>query len=541
MQTTDPAAGQNEPYLVSCWNCLGEFEAVSAVWCSCDPKYPSKLCPFCFLCFCGATERYKQEFWRGAPARLLEELQTLTRSKDRLGDILIRMRKITTPQLLDALVEQKASGRKLGQVLLEAGVVRPEDIESALKSQGVNPLVDSRGVAYSGSPVWDQSDPAAILQYLLTLATRKEASDVQLEPKEDHIAVRYRIDGFFFRLDPIPKRFLPALVRKVLETFGLDASAERGVRAARSSARLNDVDYDLVLQILSTSFGPAITLKLINRETFIRDFTTLGMELDDRVRLVEELRSTAGLILVTSPAFNGSITTAYSLMSFLVHDQRDVLSLESPLHWQMEGVRQVEVPEGPLGPQFESTLRAMLAVRPDALMLSAVPDHATAILATQLATSLVVVASAPAPTAAQGLSSFVEMGVPPQLVAGSLSTVLGQRLVRRICRICRKPSDPPPAQTLAAHGIGPEEASTLRFFKGRGCPTCNTVGYRGRTAVFELLPATSELRSGIIQGLSSVELETLAQGAGMRRMRERCLDLVREGITTFDEFARLRL
>ncbi len=451
------------------------------------------------------------------------------------------MRKITTPQLLDALVEQKRSGRKLGQILLDAGLVRPDDIASALQSQGVSPLADTSGVPYAGSPIWDQSDPAAILNYVLTLASRKEASDIQLEPKEDHIAVRYRIDGFFFRLDPIPKRFLPGLVETVLSTFGLGPDAERGVRAARSTARFNDVDYDLVLQILPTALGPAITLKLINRETFVRDFTSLGMELDDRVRLVEELRSGAGLILVTSPAFNGSRTTSYSLMSFLVRDQKDVLSLEAPVHWQMEGVRQVDVPEGPLGPQFESTLRSMLAVRPDALMLSAVPDHATAVLAAQLATSLVVVAAATAPTAAQGLVSFLEMGIPPQLVAGSVSTVLGQRLVRRICRICRQASDPPPPQTLAAHGIGPEEASTLTFFKGKGCPTCNTVGYRGRVAVFELLPATPEVRTGILDGLSAAELETLARGAGMRCMRERCLDLVRGGITTFDEFARLRL
>ena len=474
-------------------------------------------------------------------SRLLEELQTLTRSKDRLGDILIRMRKITTPQLLDVLVEQKKSGRKLGQILLEAGLVKPEDIASALQTQGVNPLVDTHGAAYSVSPVWDQGDPAGVLQYVLTLAARKDASDVHLEPKEDHIAVRYRIDGFFFRLDPIPRRLLPGLVRTVLDTFHLTSESEKGVRGARTSTRLGDIDYDLVLQLIPTTFGPAITLKLINRDTFIRDFTSLGMELDDRVRLVEELRSGAGLFLVTSPTFNGSITTSYSLMSFLVRDQKDVLSLESPLHWRMEGVRQMEVPDGPHGPLFESTLREMLAVRPDALMLSAVPDHSTATLAAQLATSLVVVASTPAPTAAQGLVSFLELGIPSQLLAGSLSTVLCQRLVRRICRICRKPAAAPPPQTLAAHGIGPEEASTLHFFKGKGCPTCNTVGYRGRVAVFELLAATTEVRSGIIQGLSALELETLAQGAGMRRMRERCLDLLREGVTSFDEFARLRL
>jgi hypothetical protein len=141
-----------ESYLVSCWNCLGEFDAMTAVWCSDDPKNPTKLCPFCFRCFCDASPVYKQEFWNHAPPRLVDELQTLSRSKDRLGDILIRMKKLTTPQLLEVLVEQKRSGRKLGEILIEKGLVKAEDIVSALSTQGVSALVDTQGAAYASSP-----------------------------------------------------------------------------------------------------------------------------------------------------------------------------------------------------------------------------------------------------------------------------------------------------------------------------------------------------------------------------------------------------
>jgi hypothetical protein len=196
-----------EHYLVSCWNCLGEFDALNAVWCSDDPKNPTKLCPFCFRCFCSASERYKQEFWRQAPQRLRDDLNTLGRSKDKLGDILIRMKKITTPQLLEALLEQKNTGKRLGEILTERGLLTADDIAAALKSQGVTTLADTRGVAYASSPVWDQSGPDAIIQYILSLAARKGASDVQIEPKEDAISVKYRIDDFFFRVDPIPKPF----------------------------------------------------------------------------------------------------------------------------------------------------------------------------------------------------------------------------------------------------------------------------------------------------------------------------------------------
>ncbi len=243
-----------------------------------------------------------------------------------------------------------------------------------------------------------------------------------------------------------------------------------------------------MIQTVPGAQGLSATIKLVNRATFIKDFATLGLELEDRVRLVEEVRSGLGLILVTSPAYDGASTTCYSIMSFLAQGQRDVLSIESPIQWAMDGVRQVEAETAANGPKMEETLRAMAAVRPDVLMLSAIPDYATLLLAAQLASSRLVIARATSATAARGLVALRDMGVPPQLLAGSLGLVLGQRLIRTLCRICRTEAEPPPAQTLEAHGIDRDEAQGLVFFKGKGCPTCNTIGYRGRRAIFEAHP-----------------------------------------------------
>jgi type IV pilus assembly protein PilB len=530
-----------EAYLVTCWYCLGEFDSLSAVWCSHDPQKPTKLCPFCFNCFCEASEEYKQDFWKHAPSRLIEEVQTLTRSQDRLGDILIRMKKITTPQLLEALVQQKSTGQRLGELLVERRMVTNDDIAVALKTQGVSPLVDTRGVAYATSPVWDQSEPEAIIQYLLGLAARKGASDVQIEPKEDMIAVRYRIDGLYFRVDPIPKRFQPTLTQKLFEIFGLDPGGTGQPGSGRLTARLGETDYDLVAQVTPTPLGVSATIKLVNRATFIKDFTALGMEIEDRTLLIEVLQGTFGLVLVTSPPFNGANTTSYAIMNFLVQGQRNVLSLEAPVHWKIEGARQVEVASSPQGLRMEETVRSMMATRPDVLLLSAVPDRSTALLAAQLASALLVVATLPAQSAGQALAAFLQAGVAPSLLASSLAAVICQRLVRTICRICRQPAEPPAPQTLANHHIDPEEAARFRFFRGRGCPTCHTVGYRGRQAVFEVLAAAPEIRAGIQAGLSVPDLEAAAVATGTRTIREQCLDLVREGVTTFDEFTRLRL
>jgi type II secretory ATPase GspE/PulE/Tfp pilus assembly ATPase PilB-like protein len=190
---------------------------------------------------------------------------------------------------------------------------------------------------------------------------------------------------------------------------------------------------------------------------------------------------------------------------------------------------------------MEETLRSIVAVRPEAIVLSQVPDRATAVLVSQLASSVLVVAEVPSQTAAQAITAMLQLGVAPQLLASSLAAITCQRLVRQICRICRQQVDAPAPQTLAHHGISAEEATTLKFFRGVGCPSCNKVGYRGRRAIFEVMGGSPEVRASVMNGLSAAEIEAVAVGSGMITLRERCLELVREGATTFDEFTRLRL
>jgi len=529
-----------QAYLVTCWNCLGEFDSVAAVWCSDDPKNPTKLCPFCLRCFCEASAEYKRQFWRHAPPQLVDELQTLSQSQDRLGDILVRMKKITIPQLLEVLVEQKETGRRLGEILVRRRFVSQTDVDAGLRMQGVTPLKDTRA-GDSGRVYWEHSNPESTLDYLLALGARKRASDLTFEPQAEQVAVRYRIDGFAFRVDPIPKAFAPTVEQALFAMFDLDPARRAQPLSSKITAPLGDTEYDLILRTVPGPQGVGATVKLVNRSTFIKDLTTLGLELEDRVQIVEEIRSGLGLLLVTSPVFNGSATTFYALMNAVAGAHKDVLTVESPIHWVMEGVRQTEAPTGPAGPQMEASLRAMVAVRPEIIMVSTLSDSGTALVAAQLASSRLVIAAMTAPSAATGLASLRDMGVPPALLAGSLGLVTGQRLVRTVCRICSTPVDPPPARTLAAHGIEAEEAAHLRFFRGKGCPTCNRVGYRGRRALFELLPSSPQVRAALEQGLAAPEIEKAALDSGMISIRERCLELVKEGVTSFDEFARLRL
>ena len=295
-------------------------------------------------------------------------------------------------------------------------------------------------------------------------------------------------------------------------------------------------------QTVPGALGLTATIRLVNRSTFIKDFGTLGLELEDRVRLVEEIRAGIGLVVVSSPAYNGAITTAYSIMSFLAQGQRDVLSIECPVHWQMEGVRQVEAELGPQGPRIEPTLRAMVAVRPDALMVSAVPDQGTASLVTQLASSLLVVAQVPgrerrarrggAARARRALRqrSPARSGSSPRSAwCADLPHLPGAGRARRPRRRWR-PTASRRRRRAASHSsrarAAPPATRSATAAGGRSSRRCRR---------------SPEVRGEPGAGRRLEAIEKAALESGMIGIRERCLALVRDGTTSFDEFARLRL
>jgi type IV pilus assembly protein PilB len=527
-------------YAVRCWNCLAEYDAAGAVWCSCDPRNPSKLCPFCFQCFCQAEEDYKQAFWAHAPPELLEEVATLKRSKDRLGEILIQNQRLTTPQLLEALAEQKKTGGLLGKILVQKGLVTQSDIDDALRYQGYKPLVDTHGQDVAGAAVTPTTAPSEVLAYLLKLGAKKGASDIHIEPNEEELTIKYRIDGFFYKVNPMPRTLLEPLLASIKATFKLEEDKDGHSMKGRMLTRLQERDYELVVLTLPTRQGPSATIKLIDRRHFIKNFTALGLGPAQQLALVKALDGPFGLVVVSAPAYNGAMTTCYSLMDHVAKSERKVVSLENPVQWQVPYVNQVEVGPG-TGLSFERALRSVVNVKPDVLFMLDLPDKVAASVACQLATSLLVVLTFPAFSAAEAVWRLFEFGVPPSLVSQSLSLVMCQRLVRRICTICREGGVAADPTKVAPYGITPDEARNLRLFRGKGCPSCNRIGYRRRKGVFEQLILDRSLRDLIAQRPSPTQLEASAREGGMETLRERCLRDVREGTTSLDEFIRWRL
>jgi len=529
-----------EIYKVRCWNCLNDFEAVEAVWCSCDPKHPAKLCPFCFSCFCPADASYKRDFWDGAPQALKDEVSMLERSLDRLGEILIRNQRLKTPQLLEALQVQERTGELLGKILIEKELVTQNDIDDALRYQGYQPLVDTRGLEVTPAPASSNASPSEILEHLLGIAARKGASDIHLEPTDTELTVKLRIDGLFYKIKPLRIDALVPMLARVRELFGLDAEGEELPQRGRAHLELERHDFDLLVHTLPTRFGTSITIKLVDRRFFVKNFTALGLTPADQLFLVRALDAPSGLIMVTSPPYNGAMTTSYSLMDQIAKSERKVVSIERSIQWEVPYVQQMEVNHDK-GLDFAAALRSVAAVKPDVVFLLEINDRVTANLACQLATTLLVVTTFPAFGAAESIYRFLELGAQSSLLSRGLSLVMNQRLIRRICPQCRDEGSPADPEKLGGYGISVNEAKTLRLFKGRGCSDCNRLGYRRRKGLFELITVDEHFREKLTDQPTLAEIETFARSAGMETLRERCLKEVTAGVTTLDEFLRWRM
>ena len=346
--------------------------------------------------------------------------------------------------------------------------MKPDDIQAALKTQGVSPLTDTQGIAYAASAVWDASGPDAIIQYILSLAARKGASDVQIEPKEDAVSVKYRIDGFFFRLDAIPKAYQSKLTQKLVEVFRLDPAKETGPRRRappagcgtrlrrwpRRSHRERHVRHHQAL----------------NRSTFLKDFATPVPQLEDRVRLSEELRRSFGLVLVTAPVFQRGGNHHVLVMNSWSRGS-GTWSPRVPGALAIEGARQVEVETDAAGSRGGDAPLPMIAVAPGD-RVSSVPDAGRPCWHAARVEHLGGTIRPRARPRARGAPAARR---PADVLSGSLSAVLCQRLIRQICRSAAS-REGPAAPDPRPPRLSPEEAATLQFFKGKGCPTCNKVG-----------------------------------------------------------------
>ena len=388
----------------------------------------------------------------------------------------------------------------------------------------------------------EASDEAPIIRLvnsLLFQAVKDRASDIHIEPFERVLTVRFRIDGILYDVISPPKRFQPVIISRVKVMGGLDIAEKRLPQDGRIRTKVAGKDIDVRVSVIPTAYGERVVLRLLDRAATLLGLEELGLS-GRNVAMVDRLiHQSHGIILVTGPTGSGKTTTLYAALSTINSSERNIITIEDPIEYQLQGVGQMQV-----NPKIELTfangLRSILRQDPDVIMVGEIRDSETAEIAIQAAlTGHLVFSTLHTNDSASAVTRLVEMGTEPFLVSSSVLAVMAQRLLRRVCDQCRRVLRPT-AELLGEIGLTPEEAEGRTLYTGGGgCPACKATGYRGRTGIHELLVVDDDIRTLIMKNADAAAIRRAATAAGMVTLREDGASKVLAGETTIEEVLRV--
>jgi len=373
----------------------------------------------------------------------------------------------------------------------------------------------------------------------MTDAIQKRASDIHIEPYENRLRIRFRIDGVLHEIMEAPRRLKQAIVSRIKVMASLDIAERRlpqdGVIKMKSP---DGAEINFRVSVLPTAFGEKVVLRLLAQGNLELDLDGLGMDPLAYRYFTKAIGEPSGMVLVTGPTGSGKTTTLYSALASLNKVHRNISSAEDPVEIYLDGINQVKISED-IGLTFASVLRSFLRQDPDVLMVGEIRDFETIEIAVKAAlTGHLVLSTLHTNDAPSTISRMLNMGVDPFLVASSLNLIVAQRLARVICRHCKVTAEYPP-EALIEVGFRPDELKDVTIYRGRGCDDCANTGYSGRCAFYEVLPMNDETRGLVVSRALSDEIRARAIAAGMITLREGGLNKVREGKTTIEEVLRV--
>lgn len=375
-----------------------------------------------------------------------------------------------------------------------------------------------------------------MVDLILVEALRKRASDIHIEPAEDSLRVRYRIDGNLQEAFTLPKRSQNPILARLKIMSRLDITESRLPQDGRFKIRLEGREIDFRVSVLPLNFGGKVVLRALDKSDLSIGLDKLGFSSRPLAAFKQAILKPYGMILVTGPTGSGKSTTLYSIINQLSTPERNIITIEDPVEYQIEGITQVQVnPE--IGLTFASGLRSLLRQSPDVIMVGEIRDFETADIAIKASlTGQLVLSTLHTNDAVGAITRLIDMGVEPFLVASSLILVAAQRLCRRICPECKEPYSIPSSMLK---DIGLQVAEGTTFFHGRGCRNCNNTGYLGRMGTLETLIIDEKIREMIIKGSSTDEISQYAKNRGMRTLRENAFAKFIKGMTTLEEVLRI--
>ena len=374
---------------------------------------------------------------------------------------------------------------------------------------------------------------------ILLNAAKKGASDIHIEPYEKSYRVRYRVDGVLQEEMTPPLKLKAALTSRIKIMAHLDIAERRLPQDGRIKMKMGrGKEMDFRVSVLPTLFGEKIVLRLLDKGNLQLDMTKLGLEPAQLAEFKKSIEAPFGMVLVTGPTGSGKTTTLYSALQELNQISDNISTAEDPVEFNLGGINQVQVRED-IGLSFASALRSFLRQDPDTIMIGEIRDFETAEIAIKAAlTGHMVLSTLHTNDAASTITRLLNMGVEPFLVTAAVNLVEAQRLIRKICVGCKQPI-PTPHDELRTLGATEQEIATAACARGAGCSICNGTGYKGRIAMYEVMTLTEKLKGLVLQGVSAAELKGEAIKGGMRTLRMSGIAKVCQGVTTFDEVARI--
>lgn len=385
----------------------------------------------------------------------------------------------------------------------------------------------------------DSNGPIVRLVHLMiSEAVQLRASDIHVEPFEDRIRIRYRIDGRLVERDSPPRRLLGAILSRIKILADMDIAERRRPQDGRIKITAGGKTLDLRVSVLPTNHGQSVVMRLLDPDNIKIGIRQLGLGETDFRLFTELIKRPNGIILVTGPTGSGKTTTLYAALNAMNRPDRKIITAEDPVEYYLPGINQTEVRHD-IGLDFAKIIKAMLRQAPNMILVGEMRDHETASMGIQASlTGHLVFSTLHTNDAPSAISRLTDIGVPGYLVASSVIAVLAQRLVRVICPRCKQPHKYT-KEVLESAGITPEMANGAKFMKGAGCNHCNRSGYRGRIAVYEIMRLTSKIREHIFKNSTTAQIRETAMAEGMSTLFQDGILKVLNGITTIEEVFRV--
>jgi type IV pilus assembly protein PilB len=453
------------------------------------------------------------------------------------------VKRTTKLEVSPLIASEKAIVEKLANLDSARSTSMEEIIQDAAKQAEAEAEADNLEITPESVETTDLAQLAAsseeapvikLANLILVQAIKDRASDIHIEPFENVVRLRYRIDGGLIDMPPPPKNLQVALTSRIKVMSSLDISERRLPQDGRMRVRVGGRDVDLRVSFLPTVHGEKCVLRVLDKSNLSASMDKLGIDAETFARLKQAVDAPHGLILVTGPTGSGKTTTLYSALNELNGPQYNIVTVEDPVEFQLPGVNQVPVKKE-IGLTFANALRSILRQDPDIIMIGEIRDTETAEIAVESAlTGHQVLSTMHCNDAPGAISRLDDMEIAPFLISSAVILACAQRLIRKICPSCKEPVSYPD-KMFQDLGIDPGYFSNAPLYRGRGCERCKNSGYSGRLAILEAMTMTDEIRKMVIQRASAQEIGKLAIEQGMKTLRQAALEKAREGLSTLEQ------